>query len=95
MGCFYNNGIIAENQKHEQGKLIKYQHLVANMVILYNAEKLSRALEQVKADGFPLEKSHMLHLSPYWTSHINRLGQYILNASREVKPMNYELNVFR
>jgi hypothetical protein len=32
---FGGEGVIAENVRHEQRKVIKYNHLVANIVILY------------------------------------------------------------
>lgn len=35
---FGGEGVIAENVRHEQRKVIKYNHLVANMVILYNVQ---------------------------------------------------------
>jgi hypothetical protein len=31
-----SEGVIAENLRHEQRKIIKYNHLVANLVILHN-----------------------------------------------------------
>jgi len=32
---FYNNGIVQENLRHEQSKVVKYNHLVANLNILH------------------------------------------------------------
>lgn len=37
---FGGDGIIAENLRHEQRKVIKYNQLVANMVILHNVQCL-------------------------------------------------------
>ena len=41
---FGGSGIIAANLRHEQQKVVKYNHLVANMLILHNVEALSRVL---------------------------------------------------
>ena len=41
---FGGEGEIAENLRHEQRKVIKYNHLVANMVILHNVVGMSRVL---------------------------------------------------
>ena len=41
---FFNDGRVDEHHRHEQEKIIKYQHLLANLVILYNAEAMTRAL---------------------------------------------------
>ncbi len=30
---FYNKGVIRENDRHEQGKIIKWNHLATNMII--------------------------------------------------------------
>jgi len=38
--------VIPENLRHEQRKIIKYNHLVANMVILYNVQWISRKLKE-------------------------------------------------
>src|SRR3546814_14938867 len=43
---FANDGIIAENIRHEQRKVVKYNHLVANMVILHNVHTMSRTLKE-------------------------------------------------
>ena len=39
MGVFYNKGKIHENLLGEQAKLIKFNHLVANLIILHNTNK--------------------------------------------------------
>jgi len=42
---FGGEGIIAENIRHEQRKVVKNNQLVANMVILYNVEKMTHVLK--------------------------------------------------
>ena len=44
---FGGDGTIAENVRHEQRKVIKYNHLVANMVILYNVQWMSRRIREL------------------------------------------------
>ena len=34
----YREGVIAENRREEQRKIIKFNHLVANCVILYKGK---------------------------------------------------------
>jgi TnpA family transposase len=48
---FGGEGEIAENLRHEQRKIIKYNHLVANLVILHNVVGMSRVLKQLQAEG--------------------------------------------
>jgi precorrin-6B methylase 2 len=48
---FGGEGEIAENLRHEQRKVIKYNHLVANMVILHNVVGMSRVSEATPGRG--------------------------------------------
>jgi TnpA family transposase len=48
---FYNNGIIQENLQHEQAKLVKYNHLVANLIILHNVNAMSKVVKRLKHEG--------------------------------------------
>lgn len=70
MAVFWRGRIIAENVRHEQRKIVKYNQLVANMVILYNVEKMTRVLKDL-CKGLPNG------LSPYRNSNINRFGDYL------------------
>ena len=71
---FFNNGVIQENFRYEQDKIIRYNHLVANLIILYNVNAMPRALNEIKKGGFPLTPELLRGLSPYRNSHINLLG---------------------
>ena len=79
---FANDGIIAENIRHEQRKVVKYNHLVANMVILHNVHTMSRTLKVLQEQGVPLSEELLNRLSPYRREHINRLGHYSLDLER-------------
>jgi len=79
---FANDGIIAENIRHEQRKVVKYNHLVANMVILHNVHTMSRTLKVLQEQGVPLSEELLNRLSPYRREHINRLGHYSLDLDR-------------
>ncbi|MDB4222939.1 Tn3 family transposase [Granulosicoccus sp.] len=88
---FYNNGIIQENLRHEQIKLVKYDHLVANLIILHNVNAMTKVIKRLKRAGFELTPELLAGLSPYRTSHINLLGQYQLEVNRRAKTQNYRL----
>jgi TnpA family transposase len=89
---FGGEGIIAENIRHEQRKVIKYNQLVANMVILHNVQWMSRKLKELQNDGFPIDEQVLKGLSPYRTSHINRFGDYTLDLHRKAPPIDYKIN---
>ncbi|CAG9243406.1 Tn3 family transposase [Paraburkholderia caribensis] len=85
---FGGEGVIAENVRHEQRKVIKYNHLVANMVILYNVQWMSRKLKELQQKGHPIDAEVLKVLSPYRREHINRLGDYLLDLQRSVPPLD-------
>lgn len=86
---FGNEGVIAENVRHEQRKIIKYNHLVANMIILHNVQAMSKAIKQLQVAGHQIDPAILAGLAPYRTSHINRYGDYRLDLKRPVEPLNY------
>ncbi|MES9842771.1 MAG: Tn3 family transposase [Candidatus Thiodiazotropha endolucinida] len=56
--------------RHQQRKIIKYNHLVANIVILHNADTMTHALQALSKDGIQitpglLEAPFSLLAGPY------------------------------
>lgn len=92
---FGGEGIIAENVRHEQRKIIKYNHLVANLVILHNVQNMSRVLKALQRQGYDVDEDVLKGLSPYRTSHINRFGDYRLDLDRQVAPIDYSIRFER
>lgn len=88
---FGGEGIIAENVRHEQRKVVKYNQLVANLVILHNVEAMTRVLKDFQKEGFPINEEILAGLAPYRTEHINRFGDYTLDLDRKVPPMDYDI----
>ncbi len=86
---FGSEGVIANNVRHEQRKIIKYNHLVANMVILHNVEAMTRVLKEMQDEGMEITQEVLAALSPYRTHHINRFGDYTLDVEREIRPMTF------
>ena len=83
--------MIAENTRDEQRKFIKYNHLVANLLVFHNIVTLSRAFDRLKADGLKASAQAMAALTPYQTEHINRFGNYTVNFSRTPEPLPSDL----
>jgi len=90
---FGGEGIIAENVRHEQRKVVKYNQLVANLVILHNVEAMTRVLKEFSEEGLPIDEGILGGLAPYRTEHINRFGDYTLDLNRKVQPMNYNTRI--
>lgn len=85
---FGGEGEIAENLRHEQRKVIKYNHLIANMVILHNVVGMSRVLKQLQAEGALINQEVLAGLAPYRLEHINRFGDYVLDFRRKVEALD-------
>ncbi|WP_313035973.1 Tn3 family transposase [Stenotrophomonas acidaminiphila] len=90
---FGGEGIIAENVLHEQRKIVKYNQLVANMIILHNVERMTRILAELRDEGMGINAEVLAGLSPYRTGHINRFGDYTLDLSREIAPLDYSSRI--
>ena len=91
--AFANHGVIRTNLRHEQIKIVKYNHLVANSLILYNAREMTRVLQELVAEGYPVSEQTIRLLAPYRTEHINRFGSYTLNMDREVPPLEIKFEL--
>ena len=90
---FANGGKISANLKHEQSKIVKYNHLLANFTILYNVNAMTEVFNQLKAEGYNITRAHMAAFSPYHTEHLGRLGSFEADLTKKVKPMTFELLV--
>ena len=90
---FGGKGIFAENVRDEQRKVIKYNHLVANLVILHTLVTMSEALQNMVDDGHDIDQEALACFSPYQTEHINRFGEYEFRSGQEMMSMEPALNI--
>ncbi len=90
---FGGEGIIAENIRHEQRKIVRYNQLVANLIILHNVENMTRVLADLREEGRDIRAEVLAGLSPYRTSHINRFGDYTLDLDREIMPIDFSRKI--
>ena len=90
---FGNAGIIQQNSREEQRKIIKYNHLVSNCLIFYNVFEISRILQEYIQAGNTLEAEIIGALSPYLTKHINRFGSYSLDLNRQPPTLDFEFSL--
>ena len=88
---FGGEGTIASNDREEQRKIIKYNHLVANCVIFHNVFSLSRVLRDLEREGYPLNTAEIASLSPYLRPHLNRFGSYQLDMGILPPELIYDL----
>ena len=92
---FGGDGVIRENDLDEQTKIIKYNELLANILIFQNTVDMMNAIKSLRDDGIEVSKDDIKNLSPYLTSHIKRFGEYIIDLDSETKPeINFEFDKF-
>jgi TnpA family transposase len=86
--AFGGERLLAENTRDEQRKMIKYHHLVANLLIFHNVVTMTKALQLLMEDGNPIDEEALDCLSPYQTEHINRFGRPALKRDRVPEPLD-------
>lgn len=92
---FGGEGVIRENSLDDQTKVIKYNELLANAVILQNTIDMGSTIKRLKDGGVEVTKQDIKNLSPYLTSHIKRFGEYIIDLDSKSEPIvNLDLDKF-
>ena len=69
-----------EGQEDQLGAL----GLVVNIIILWNTLYINAALEQLQAEGYPIQPEDVARLSPLIFDHINLLGRYAFSVPEAV-----------
>ena len=77
-----------EGQEDQLGAL----GLVLNMIVLWNTIYMEVVLNQLRAEGYPVQEEDVLRLSPLIHSHINMMGRYSFSvpeivANGELRPL--------
>jgi TnpA family transposase len=91
--AFGGEGVIRQNNREEQRKIIRYNHLVANLVVFHNVVSMTRALQELVNAGYVVTPEIIARLSPYKTEHINRFGHYELRFDHVPPPVTEELRL--
>jgi len=91
--AFGGEGVIRQNNREEQRKIIRYNHLVANLVVFHNVVTMTRVLQGLIDEGYPVTPEIIARLSPYKTEHINRFGHYELPFDQVPPPITEELRL--
>ncbi len=86
--AFGGGALAAEGVRDEQRKFIKYNHLVANLLIFHNVVTMSKALKRLADEGYSLDEDLVSRISPCQTEHLNRFGRYALNRDRVPEPLD-------
>lgn len=88
----FGGDVINSNDRDEQRKRIKYNHLAANCVIFHTACQLTQVVKELLSEGHSISREALAGISPYLTEHINRLGNYTLKLER-VLDVDYDFKL--
>ncbi|MFI9597730.1 Tn3 family transposase [Nonomuraea sp. NPDC052265] len=75
-------GVLADNDPEEQEKLIKFNTLLANLVVFHNALDISDIVRQLVAEGWQITADQLGQIAPYLRAHISRFGAYTTDELR-------------
>jgi Tn3 transposase DDE domain-containing protein len=89
--CYHSGeGLIAENDRLAQRKIVKYNHLLSNCLLFYTMASMSHVLGDLRGEGYPIDAAVAAALSPYTTGHVIRFGHYSLDLNRVPMALDYE-----
>ncbi len=76
--------------------MVKYNHLVANLLIFHTVVGMTRALDSLAADGHgaAITPEALAGTSLYLIEHLNRFGSYELDLSKPPAPMPFDLPAY-
>lgn len=77
--AFGSDILVASNDDIEMEKAVKYNDILANAVILQNVSDMTDIIANLIDDGHKVTKGDMSYLCPYWTSHLKRFGDIVMD----------------
>lgn len=88
---FGDGGVIGDNMRFNQRKIIKFNHLLANMLIFHTMVHQTKTINQLRNEGVEITDEMLAHFAPYWTEHYNRYGLFQLNMEKGTAEIEYDL----
>lgn len=88
---FGDGGMISENMRFNQSKIIKFNQLLANMTIFHTVVHQTKAINHLRSKGIEISDEILAGFAPYWTEHLNRFGMFQLNMQKMRAEIEYNL----
>ena len=73
---FGGQGVMRSNDPADYEKIVHYNELVANAVMLQTVADQTQVIRQLIEEGYPVRAEDLQRLSPYATQHLKRFGEY-------------------
>jgi TnpA family transposase len=91
--AFGGEGVVRQHHREEPRQLIRYNHLVANLVVFHHVVSMTRVLQELVDEGYPVTPEIIARLSPYKTEHIHQFGHDELRFDHVPPPITEELRL--
>lgn len=88
---FGGGGVISDNMRANQRKIIRFNHLLANMLIFHTVVYQTKGINKLRAQGVNIPDEILAGMSPYWTEHLNRFGMFQLDMGKTAEEIEYDL----
>ena len=88
---FGDGGIINDNLRFNQNKIIKFNHLLANMLIFHTVVHQTKGINKLRDQGIDIPSEILSGISPYWREHVNRFGAFQLDMGKLRPQIEYDL----
>lgn len=89
----FGGEVIQENDPEEQQKRVRYLGLVTSAVIFWNVVEITRILNDLAAEGYPVKKEYLPFLKPYLTRQLKRFGDYTIHTELVPGHIDYSLGL--
>jgi len=87
--CSFGSTIlVASNDEVEMEKAVKYNDILTNSIMLQNVADMTEIIAQLIDEGHPVKKEDTAFLSPYWTKHLKRFGDIVMDLEEVPKSVN-------
>ena len=89
----FGNATIGTNDPEDQEKYIKFNTLVANLVILSTAADMSRVFNGLRADGRPVRRADVMAIAPYQQENVRRFGDFVYDLTAPLETIEARLDI--
>jgi TnpA family transposase len=84
-------GVVPDLDPEDREKRLKFNHLLADSLVLQNAADMTRVLRSLAQEGYHLGREEVSQLSPYLTEHVKRFGDYVVDLETVPDPLHSEM----
>ncbi len=77
--AFGSDILVASNDEIVMEKAVKYNDILANAIMLQNVSDMTDIIGDLIDEGHKITKEDMSYLCPYWTEHLKRFGDIVMD----------------